>query len=110
MFEAAKLSILIFAVLVGVGGVMGFVKAQSKASLISGSVSAVILAACYLLSSSSHQLGMLLAAVVSLLLFVVFGIRFSKTKKFMPSGMLLILSLVEAGVLLCSINWSALQV
>lgn len=109
MFDAARISILVYAVLVGVGGVMGFVKAQSKASLISGVVSAILLAACYLITSPERQIGLLLAAVVSILLLVVFSIRLAKTKKFMPSGMMLVMSLIEAAVLLCAINWSNLK-
>ena len=37
--------------------------------------------------------------VVTLVLVVMFGMRLAKTKKFMPSGMMLAVSIVVAGVL-----------
>lgn len=73
---------------------MGFVRAKSKASLIAGVVSSILLAACFALSLTSASTGLIGALVVSLLLDVVFAIRLKKTKKFMPSGMLLVVNVI----------------
>lgn len=78
----------IYIVLLVAGGVAGFVKAGSKPSLIAASVFAAALVLC--------QLQVLRPAwVVDLLLgllVVVFVIRLVKTKKFMPAGLMVILT------------------
>jgi uncharacterized membrane protein (UPF0136 family) len=102
----AKMSLLVFAALVAAGGVMGFVKAQSKPSLISGVVSAILLAVCFFVTNDHPNTGLLAGWVLTDLLFVVFAIRLAKTKKFMPSGMMLALCAIESVLLLSSIDWS----
>jgi uncharacterized membrane protein (UPF0136 family) len=71
-----------------VGGLIGFLKAKSKVSLIMSVAFAAALSLC--------QLGVLvvpnLVDILLVLLFVVFGIRLAKTKKFMPAGLMLILT------------------
>ena len=94
--EIAKWSLVVFGWLVLMGGVMGWVKAKSKASLISAIVAQTFLvsafAACI---AASMAIGLLSGAAVTLLLTIVFIIRFYKTKKFMPSGLMILLSLLE---------------
>ncbi len=92
MTEIAKYSVLILSVLMLVGGIMGYVKAQSKASLISGVGSAVILAICFAVTLSNASYGFVGAAATTAILEFVFAVRLAKTKKFMPSGMLLIVN------------------
>jgi uncharacterized membrane protein (UPF0136 family) len=75
---------------------MGLIKAGSKISLITSAIFAVLLALC--------ALGIIrpfyIADVFVGLLLVVFGIRFAKGRKFMPSGLMLALSAVMLAVLL----------
>jgi uncharacterized membrane protein (UPF0136 family) len=87
----------LYAVLVFVGGLMGYLKAGSKMSLISGVASAVILAAAFWRAQSYGVQGLWIAAGVAGLLAIVFLIRFLKTRSFMPAGMMLVLSVVCAG-------------
>ena len=96
----------IYTVLLFVGGIIGFKKAGSKASLISGSLSGVIMAGGLLLSASQPRMGFSLAAVVCLLLIGAFAIRLKKTQKFMPSGMLLILSVAACVVAILQVMHS----
>lgn len=86
--------LLLYAVLVIVGGVLGYVKAQSKASLISGLVSGVALLGAWLITWQSYNVGIALAACFALVLLVVFALRFRKTGKFMPAGLMAGLNLV----------------
>jgi uncharacterized membrane protein (UPF0136 family) len=86
----------VYIVLLLIGGTMGLIKAGSKVSLITSAVFAVLLALCALgiirpLSIADIFVGLLL---------VVFGIRFAKGRKFMPSGLMLALSAVMLAVLL----------
>jgi uncharacterized membrane protein (UPF0136 family) len=100
MFAVAQYAIPVYAVLMLLGGIMGFVKAQSKASLISGVGSAAALGGCFALSYSNPTMALGVSFIVTLLLEVAFAIRLSKTKKFMPSGMLLILTGVFQAIFL----------
>ena len=85
----------IFGTLTILGGVMGFVKAKSKASLIAGGVSgALILAAAWMVMSGRVQNGLILGLVVSSLLELRFFPAFVKTKKIMPAGMMTGLSML----------------
>jgi uncharacterized membrane protein (UPF0136 family) len=84
----------IYVVLLLVGGLIGFLKAGSKVSLITSAVSAAILALTAIpgLFEPAFRTGV--ANVLMAALLIVFAIRLTKTKKFMPSGMLLILTVL----------------
>lgn len=86
--------------LVSIGGVVGFLKGKSKPSLVAGLVSGAALIASYSVSLRNPTTGFLLGAIICVILVIVFAARLVKTKKFMPSGMLLALSVVEGIVLL----------
>ena len=98
----------VYAVLLAVGGVIGFVKARSHASLISGLLSAVFaVVALALMLMKNHNLGVTLGAALAIALFVLFGYRYAiHNRKFMPSGMLAVVSLVVIAVMLTSADWT----
>ena len=77
-----------------VGGFIGFAKAGSKASLIAGGVSGLILLVC----AWGISRGEMLAEIVSLIIAVLLGGRFLgtwfKTKRLMPDLLMIILSLL----------------
>lgn len=74
----------IYIALLIVGGLIGFLKAKSKVSLIMSVVFAALLSLCAVGVMSARSPDILLA-----LLLIVFGARLAKTKKFMPSGLML---------------------
>eukprot|EP00283_Hemiselmis_rufescens_P016045 CAMPEP_0173437672 /NCGR_PEP_ID=MMETSP1357-20121228/18154_1 /TAXON_ID=77926 /ORGANISM="Hemiselmis rufescens, Strain PCC563" /LENGTH=171 /DNA_ID=CAMNT_0014402865 /DNA_START=9 /DNA_END=524 /DNA_ORIENTATION=- len=82
----AKTATLAYAILVGAGGVFAGIKTGSKPSIISGVASCILLSIAYMKSSTPLALG------TSVALSIVFGIRFKKTGKMMPAGMLGIVS------------------
>lgn len=90
MSHFANTVLWIYIILLLVGGMIGFLKAKSKVSLIMATVSAVILILCALNLVFQYYM----ADVVIVLLIVVFTMRLAKTKKFMPSGMMLLVSIV----------------
>ena len=95
MLELTKNYYFIFGALTILGGVIGFVKAGSKASLIAGGVSGVlILVAAWLVMSGSAQAGLILGLVLSSVLEMRFLPAFLKTKKPMPAGMMAVLSMI----------------
>ena len=68
---------------------IGFLKAGSKPSLIASVAFAAALTLCLLNVIRPYVITDLLLTA----LLVVFGVRLSKTKKFMPSGLMLVLTL-----------------
>ena len=95
--------VLIYGILVAAGGVMGYAKAGSQASLIAGVASGLALAgASALMLRGSYQNGWWLALVVTLLLLGRFGsAALNNGFKFMPGGMVIIVSMIVlAGLLM----------
>jgi uncharacterized membrane protein (UPF0136 family) len=86
----------IYIVLLLAGGLMGLIKAGSKISLVTSATFALLLALCALgIIRPFYVADIILGALV-----LVFGMRFAKGRKFMPSGMMLGLSAVVLAVLL----------
>jgi uncharacterized membrane protein (UPF0136 family) len=95
MLDLTKIYLFIFGVLTIAGGVMGFVKAGSNASLIAGGISgALLLVAGYLIGAGKVQPGLILGIVLSLALAGQFVPKFLSTHKFMPAGMMSILGVI----------------
>jgi uncharacterized membrane protein (UPF0136 family) len=75
----------LYIVLLVVGGLIGYLKAGSKVSLIMASAFAALLALCALnLLAVPWLVEILLGALLA-----VFSMRLFKTRKFMPSGLML---------------------
>jgi len=83
----------IYIVLLLVGGLMGFLKAGSKVSLITSAVSAALLIVTTLPSVFQPSFRRNAAEIIMAALIVVFAIRLAKTKKFMPSGLMFALTI-----------------
>ena len=88
------LVILAYALFMGFGGWMGFKKSDSKWSLVTGVASFAVLVVSVFIREPWIAVG------ASALLSVVFFGRVSKTGKFMPLGMLLVISAVVFAYLL----------
>src|ERR1700733_10359327 len=83
----------IYIVLLFLGGLMGFLKAGSKASLIMSSVFAAILILCNVGRIFDPGFAATLADIVLVFLLVFFAVRLTKSKKFMPNGLMSVLTL-----------------
>jgi uncharacterized membrane protein (UPF0136 family) len=68
-----------------VGGVIGYIKSQSKVSLISGGVSGLLLLILAGIMNAGNQWAVTLSAIIIALLIVVFVVRWFKTKKLIPA-------------------------
>lgn len=80
----------VYIVLLLIGGLIGFFKGKSKVSLIMSASFAAVLVLCALDIVFKQNVADILMAV----LLVVFSIRLAKTKKFMPAGMMLVVTIV----------------
>src|SRR5262245_27837593 len=79
----------IYIVLLLAGGLIGYFKGKSQVSLIMSAVFAALLILCNVSGILDANFRRGLANLLLALLIVVFAIRLSKTKKFMPAGMML---------------------
>jgi uncharacterized membrane protein (UPF0136 family) len=73
-----------------VGGVMGYAKVKSTASLVSGTVSGILLILAAIAYLVGQSWGLILATAITAILIVVFIVRFAKTRKFMPAGLMIV--------------------
>ena len=83
-----------YALLILVGGIIGYVQSASKASLISGIAFGSLLLISAGLMFQRKQIGTWMALFLSVILEVFFTWRFAKTLHFFPSGLLSLISLV----------------
>jgi uncharacterized membrane protein (UPF0136 family) len=88
------ISTLIYGILVLLGGILGYAKAKSLPSLISGIVSGALLLFSALMQFQGIAFGKILAIITSSFLIIVFLARLIKTKKFMPAGLLVAVGII----------------
>lgn len=84
----------VYIVLLVVGGLIGFLKAKSKASLIT----AVSAAALLTLAARGIIFQPYMVDIILAVLLVLFGWRLTQSKKFMPSGLMLLLTVAALGL------------
>jgi uncharacterized membrane protein (UPF0136 family) len=80
----------IYIVLLVIGGLIGFLKAKSQVSLIMS----VSFAAALSLCATGIIFQRYVADILLALLLIVFAMRLAKTKKFMPAGMMLVVTIL----------------
>jgi uncharacterized membrane protein (UPF0136 family) len=96
----------IFATLTQVGGIIGFIKAKSRASLIAGLVSGALLDLAGILLivlPARPKIGLGVGLMVTLLLLGRFAPAFFRTKKFMPAGMIFFLGLISLALSIAAV-------
>src|SRR5947208_7598247 len=101
--EAAKIYFVIFGILTVVGGVVGYIKAGSVASIIAGSITGVLLLVAAFLLPEHRAIGLATALIVSLLLAAQFVPKFLRTGRVVPAGMMSILSAI--GIIAVIVAW-----
>jgi uncharacterized membrane protein (UPF0136 family) len=94
MQDYASTVLWVYIILLLVGGLFGFYKGKSKISLTTSVVFAVLLILTTLRGIFDPGFANTLANVVLLVLLVVFTMRLAKTKKFMPGGLMLVLTIL----------------
>ncbi len=91
--------LIIYGSLVEAGGIIGFLKAKSRPSLISGLASGVVLTISGIAALLGATTGSYVGLFVTVLVCALFSWRFARTKAMMPSGMMLFVSIAVAVVL-----------
>jgi uncharacterized membrane protein (UPF0136 family) len=103
MIGPAKIYFIIFGLLTIVGGVIGYVKAGSTASIVAGAISGIALIVAAWLLPGNIAVGLILAGVVSIALAGKFIPDFIRTGKVMPAGLMAVLSVI--GVVMAIVAW-----
>ncbi len=84
----------IYILLLLVGGLIGFLKAGSKVSLVMSAAFAAALVLCAIPGVLDVNFRKGLANLLMAALLVVFAIRLAKTKKFIPAGLMLAVTIL----------------
>lgn len=92
MHNFANTVLWIYIVLLLVGGLIGFLKAKSKVSLVTSAVFAAVLVLTQT-GIFDPRVARQLVNIIMAVLLVVFAVRLAKTKKFMPSGLMLVVTI-----------------
>ena len=101
--EAARIYFIVFGALTIVGGIVGYLKAGSVASIIAGSITGVLLLVAAFLLPEHRTIGLATALIVSFLLAAQFVPKFLRTGIVMPAGMMSILSAI--GIIAVIVAW-----
>ena len=96
MIELTKYYYYLFGVFTIVGGVMGYVKAHSVASIIAGGISGALLIFAGFLVSTKIQPALILGLLISLALAGRFVPAFAQKGTIMPAGIMSALSIIGA--------------
>jgi uncharacterized membrane protein (UPF0136 family) len=83
------LAAIAYAILAIGGGIMGYAQVKSKMSLISGIISGSLLLAGGIAQLQGIRWGLPLSIAVTAALIVVFAVRWFKTRKLMPAGLMI---------------------
>lgn len=102
MIDLTKYYYFIFGALTIIGGLIGYMKAGSMASIIAGGVAGLLLIGAGVLFATHTQPGLILGLIVSLGLAGRFIPAFLSKYSFMPAGMMSVLSVI--GVILSALS------
>jgi len=94
VMENVAIEVWVYGVIMILGGIAGFARVGSKASLISGVGFGLMLLLSGIGVWNGSQNSLIMAILIALLLVVLFAIRYVKKRRFMPAGVLAILSLM----------------
>ncbi|MFN6570219.1 TMEM14 family protein [Dendronalium sp. ChiSLP03b] len=93
------IAVFSYGILAIVGGIIGYIQANSQVSLLSGSISGLLLIFTAYFQLQGQGWALILAAFITAVLVVVFAFRLAKTRKFMPAGLMTILGMLALTVM-----------
>ncbi len=102
MITPTKYYLLVFAILTILGGIIGYAKAGSMASIIAGGVSGLLLLVSFFLLPQQPVGGLVLGLLVSLALAGRFVPALLAGGSFMPAGLMALLSVL--GILMTALS------
>jgi uncharacterized membrane protein (UPF0136 family) len=103
MLGAAKIYFIIFGILTIAGGIVGYAKAGSVISVVSGSIAGILLLVAAWLMPDHQAAGLIVALVVSVLLAGRFVPIFFQKHQVMPALLMSVLSVI--GIVVALAAW-----
>ncbi|MDD5262327.1 MAG: TMEM14 family protein [Methylacidiphilales bacterium] len=103
MIETTQIYYFVFGVLAILGGIMGFAKKKSMASLVAGGISGVLLLVASSFLHTKLHAALILGLIVCVLLAGRFVPNYIKNKAIMPAGLMSLLSV--AGIAITLLAW-----
>jgi uncharacterized membrane protein (UPF0136 family) len=100
---APKIYFIVFGVLTIVGGIMGYAKAGSVASIIAGLITGILLLVAAFLLPEHFAAGLITAFIVSIFLALYFIPKLLQTGRVMPAGIMSLLSVI--GIIVAIVAW-----
>jgi len=100
----ASLAILVYAAILVIGGFIGWRLSGDRMRFTSSLISAAMLTIAYRLSRISPRAGYLMGMAITVILTVMFAVRLKKTRKLVPSGILLLVSVA----VVITLAWTAI--
>lgn len=85
---------LVYGLTLLMGGTIGYIKAQSMISLLSGLIFGLIIIASGTSLLNGSSWGLMVGTITTALLSIIFIVRFLNSYKWMPAGIMMIVSLV----------------
>ena len=92
--NSSIIAALTYGILAMIGGIIGYIKANSRVSLFSGVISGLLLILAAYLQIQGQAWALILAVFVTVILVIFFALRLAKTRKFMPAGLMVILGVL----------------
>lgn len=81
------------------GGIVGYTKAKSKISLFAGCGTGILLILGGILQIQGLTWGLIFSIVMSVFLIITFISRLLKTRKFIPSGLMIIAGFIAVAMM-----------
>ena len=100
----AIIAAIAYGILAIIGGIIGYKKAGSKISLISGSVSGLLLIISGIIQIMGMDWGLIFSTIITTILVITFIVRLVKTRKMMPSGLMIVTGIVAVAVMMFEIS------
>ena len=98
--------IMVYGVFCLAGGLVGYLKAKSVASLITGSLAGITIMVCGEEMIQGHRVAALIVLVIALLLFGRFLMTWRTNRRVMPDLLMVLLSAITIGAVGVSlVNW-----
>jgi uncharacterized membrane protein (UPF0136 family) len=82
-----------------IGGIVGYTKAKSKISLFAGCGTGILLILGGILQIQGLTWGLIFSIVMSVFLIITFISRLLKTRKFIPSGLMIIAGFIALAMM-----------
>ena len=92
--NSSIIAALTYGILAMIGGIIGYIKANSQVSLFSGIISGLLLILAAYFQIQGQAWALILAVLVTGILVIFFALRLAKTRKFMPAGLMVILGVL----------------